>query len=168
MPESEGKDIDPATTASPPSRESPMGPSIQPCRSGPYGELRHQRPTGQKDEGVYLSVCVRDDQNRAFRSSGQSNDVFIYYVPTKTGSHQGHAYANTLGQSSDIHSGGDLPVGPTTGSLSSRVSSKQECAVETSDAQVPLDGRPLQEVGEDDKSQLSHRNIKEIPHTGGV
>ena len=34
-----------------------MGPSIQPCWSGPYVELRHQRLAGQKDEGVYLSVC---------------------------------------------------------------------------------------------------------------
>ena len=97
MPECEGKDVATTTTASPPSRESPMGPSIQPCRSGPYGELRHQRLAGQKDEGVYLSICVCDDQSRALRGSGKSDDVFIHNVPTKTGSHQGHAYANTPG-----------------------------------------------------------------------
>ena len=44
--------------------ESPMGPSIQPCWSGPYGELRHQRLAGQEDEGVYLSVCMCDYQSR--------------------------------------------------------------------------------------------------------
>ena len=143
MPESEGKDVAVTTTASPPSQESPMGRSIQPCWSGPYGELRHQRLAGQKDEGVYLSICVCDDQSRALRGSGESDDVFIHNVPTKTGSHQGHAYANTLGQSSNVHSGGDLPAGSTTRPRGSRVSTKQECAVETSDAQVPLDGRPL-------------------------
>ena len=91
MPESEGKDVAMTTTASPPSRKSPMGRSIQPCWSGPHGELHHQGLAGQKDQGVYLSVCMCDDQSRILRGSGKSDDVFICNVPTKVGSCQGHA-----------------------------------------------------------------------------
>ena len=91
MPASEGKDVATTTTASPPIRKSLMGRSIQPCWSGPYGELYHQRLTGQKDQGVHLSVCVCDDQTRTPRGSGKPDDVFICNVPTEVGSRQGHA-----------------------------------------------------------------------------
>ena len=101
-----------------------MGHSIQPCWSGPYGELHHQRLAGQKDQGVYLSVCMCDNQSHTLRGSEKSDDISICNVPTKVGSRQGHTNAYTLGQSQDVHSGGDLPAGSTAGPLSSRVSTK--------------------------------------------
>ena len=49
---------------------------------------------------------------------------------------------------SDNHSGGDLPARHAAGSFGTRVSSKQERAVEASNAQVTMDGRTLREAGQ--------------------
>ena len=59
LPESEGKSPAMPTTASPSIRTSPMGCSIQPCRSGPHGEFLHQRHAGQKEQAyICLFVCA--------------------------------------------------------------------------------------------------------------
>ena len=46
MPPNQREDVVAATTTSPTSREGPVGPSIQSCRSRPYGELCHPWPAG--------------------------------------------------------------------------------------------------------------------------
>ena len=87
-----------------------MGRSLQPRRSRPHREFLNQRHAGQKDQGVYLSLRVCDDESSPLRGSGQLNCNIIYYVFTKTGSSKGNVDTYLVGQSQNVHSRGNLPA----------------------------------------------------------
>ena len=90
--------------------------------------------------------------SRTLRSDRRPDDIQVCDVPKKIGSHQGHAKTDTFRQPSHLHSGGNVPARSAVGSLGQRVFKQQEYTVETSDSQIPLDGRSFRETSTHDKS----------------